>query len=197
MTTRTWFPFYSALLLVAACGDAEAPAIRSGLASDKLLTTLTPEEAFQLCDATGDVVSEFFPLDLILESACSVVGSSQSVALASHGFVIDQETCELHRDECLVERRKAPVTQTSTCDLAQLERSKTCVATVAEYERCATAKLRAGAMYIEEHWTCAGFAAQGVSGFNTATQMNTPQLAVPECEAYEAKCGPFNVPEFE
>ncbi|HKU40909.1 MAG TPA: hypothetical protein VJR89_22260 [Polyangiales bacterium] len=197
MTTRTWFLLYPALIAAAACGDdsSESNAIQSGLASDKPLASLTEREARRLCDATLDAIDELWPRELQVDGACSVAGSALAIVVSIDWRArIDQATCEQQRDACIAEANATPTVETRTCDLGSAERKPTCTATVGDFERCAGASLRAAAMYTQENWTCEALAAQPVTVLPDRSKMETPTVHVPECETFEATCGPFHPP---
>ena len=185
------------LLLHLGCGGDEgsASAVESGLPPDKTLVTLTDAEAQQLCAATADAADEIYSLELRKEVGCTLAGATLSVVLRPDGsFGIDRTSCERARDQCLADGEWTEGTATQTCELHPMRNTTgtACTASVEEYESCVGAFLQASADAFAS-LDCATLAAQRMTSLPSMSKP-TANLHVPECAAFEAKCGMPSVP---
>jgi len=156
------------------------------------LLSLSDQEALQLCDATGDAVSEIYSHELQVDAACTVAGVSLSIVQGADGrFQLDRAACERAHSECVMNAGRSTPVETRMCELHPMRMSSgaACSATVAEYERCVSATLHAAADLIAD-WDCAYFATQPLNALPSASMaLPAAPIDVPECADFEAKCG--------
>ena len=182
-----------AVLLHLGCAGDDASAgaaVDSGLAPDRSLVSLTDAEALQLCTATADAAKEIFPLELRMESTCTLAAVTLSLVRRADGtFGIDRMACERARDQCLEHAEWSGTDEPPMCELHPM-RSTTgaaCTASVADYERCASAVLHTSAALVAT-LNCASLAAQSATALPSMSSP-TADIDIPECESFEAKCG--------
>jgi hypothetical protein len=188
-----------ALLVHLGCAGDESSAhydvsVDSGIAPDKLLVSLTDQEANMLCDATADAASEIYSFERQRDAACTLVGVTLSLARRPDGmFQVDRAACERSRDECLMNVMRSEVVETRTCEFHPMRATTgaACTASVAEYETCMTAALYATVTALDP-WSCALLAAQPLAA--SPSGLPKAELEVPECASFEAKCGALPAP---
>ncbi|HKU40910.1 MAG TPA: hypothetical protein VJR89_22265 [Polyangiales bacterium] len=166
------------VLALLGCSESDPTALVSGLDRDQLLFELSAAEGVRLCDATNQASMASYSPELQAEALCSVQALLFMPGFSSAAHA-DRAACERERDAC-IERGEADVADIRFCDASWRTWFTKCDATVAEYEHCMTAMLRASAEEFARRFDCAT-AAEGKFA-------QAQPLVVPECESFEARC---------
>jgi hypothetical protein len=170
----------TALLLACAddTGGAQFP-VESGLDEKRMLQTLSPAEAQQLCRTGIRATDVFFDSASAASFLCTLTGAAGS--LPAKTAKVEPASCEKMRMECL----SKPVTRTHEGDLcSSYSIPSQCAVSVGEYERCAERYFEA----LLNEWKAVSCASLAMKASLEIPGELDDASEVPGCERLQSEC---------
>ena len=181
---------------IGGCGDdsgdgTAAPGqVATGLPPGQSLGTLTQADAEQLCQASSRAAQELMASAEYHSGSCKLAG----VMMAGMGAAFAdppppdselQQTCKTMYDQCMSAQPQS-TESSGTCTPPPA----TCTATVAEYEACMEASLRAMKDVYAALPGCEEITAASLQT-STSTETSMTASQPPECQAFSSKCSGY------